>query len=56
MAVDLKSLKNHPGANPEYRDAMIARKAAQNFNRDQKAAPALMRMPCFGWGIARGSF
>ena len=36
MAVDLKTLKTHPGANPDYERDMIARLKVQGENRARK--------------------
>lgn len=34
MAVDLNALRNHPGANPKYKEALQNRQAAQSYNRE----------------------
>lgn len=36
MAVDGKTLENHPGRNPDYAQGMAHRKAAQKHNKEAR--------------------
>lgn len=45
MVVDLKTLRKHPGRNPDYEKLMEKRRAAQKHNREAKYFLAKVKVP-----------